>query len=110
MLRNIVLNLVHCREVLVLLHNNNVVQKLSWETVSSFEDDESICVGLVLMLLLSYVQLTGRGVTPPCVGAVGQLAVVLLGEERQAFRHVKISQNHRITECSGLERVPLWVI
>lgn len=60
-LRNMVLNSVHFSEVLVLLHNNNnIVQKLNWESVSFFEGDEGIHVGPVLMLLLSCVQFTGR--------------------------------------------------
>lgn len=43
----------------MLLHNNNIVQKLNSEHVSSFEDDESMHVGVVLMLLQMYVWLSG---------------------------------------------------
>lgn len=85
-LRNIVLNSVHFSEVLVLLHNNNIVQKLNWENVHFFEDDEGIYVGLVLMLLLSCVQFTGRGAIP-CIGAVGLSAVVLLVGETGIQAH-----------------------
>lgn len=41
-LRNTVLNSVHFSEVLVLLHNDNIVQKLNWENVSISGDDEDI--------------------------------------------------------------------
>lgn len=50
---------VHFSRVVVLLHNNNIVQKLNSEHVSSFEDDESMHVGIVLMLLQMYVWLSG---------------------------------------------------
>ena len=42
-------------KVLVLLLNNNVIQKLNSEYVSIFESDESMSVGLVFMLLFLYV-------------------------------------------------------
>lgn len=50
---------VHFSRVVVLLHNNHIVQKLNSEHVSSFEDDESMHVGVVLMLLQMYVWLSG---------------------------------------------------
>lgn len=43
----------------MLLHNNHIVEKLNSERVSSFEDDESMHVGIVLMLLQMYVWLSG---------------------------------------------------